>query len=271
MCAKPPFGIRSRVADALAGERQKDRSAFILGSRSRPRVVSRAVQFPVLVSFSPAQSRPPARASTSSAAAVSAVGSPMAAIMRAASSGPALRSSHFPVPTSGRRLRDQTRQEARFIRSSTVGELTQTDVERTAEDITAAARARLDAAAPSCQGLSADPELQATHRQTAQIMAATARGCRRTAQGVAIPAEGLNRPSLGSRVHPAKLSAAARDHASSRCGPRPYASRRQAPECGPVVSISRASVPAWHLRHRLGWLPSHRERALSSAGEFKRR
>jgi hypothetical protein len=40
-----------------------------------------------------------------------------------------------------------------------------------AEDITAAARARLDAAAPSYQGPSADPELQAAHRQAAQIMA----------------------------------------------------------------------------------------------------
>ena len=80
------------------------------------------------------------------------------------------------VEDSCRQLRDQTRQQARFIRSSTVGELTQADVERMAQDITAAARARLDvAAAPSCQGPSSDPELQATHRQAAQIMAATAR------------------------------------------------------------------------------------------------
>jgi hypothetical protein len=44
-----------------------------------------------------------------------------------------------------------------------------------APTITAAARARLDAAAPPGQGPSADQELQATHRQAAQIMASTAR------------------------------------------------------------------------------------------------
>ena len=79
------------------------------------------------------------------------------------------------VEDSRRQVRDQTRQQARLIRSGAVGELTQADVERMAEDITAAARARLDAAAPSSQKPSADPELQATHRQAAQIMAATAR------------------------------------------------------------------------------------------------
>ena len=79
------------------------------------------------------------------------------------------------VEDSCLQLRDQTRQQARLIRSGTVGELTQADVERMAEDITAAARARLDAAAPSYQGPSADPELQATHRQAAQIMATMAR------------------------------------------------------------------------------------------------
>jgi hypothetical protein len=79
------------------------------------------------------------------------------------------------VEDSRRQLRDQTRQQARLIRSGTVGELTQADVERMAEDITAAARARLDAAAPSYQGSSADPELQATHRQAAKIMAVMAR------------------------------------------------------------------------------------------------
>jgi hypothetical protein len=41
-------------------------------------------------------------------------------------------------------------------------ELTQADVERMAEDIIAAARARLDVAAPPGQGPSADQELQAT-------------------------------------------------------------------------------------------------------------
>ena len=79
------------------------------------------------------------------------------------------------VEDSRRQLRDQTRQQARLIRSGTVGELTQADVERMAEDITAAARARLDAAAPSYQSPSADPELQATHRQAAKIMAVMAR------------------------------------------------------------------------------------------------
>jgi hypothetical protein len=79
------------------------------------------------------------------------------------------------VEDSRQQLRDQTRQQARLIRSGTIGELTQADVERMAEDITAAARARLDAAAPSGQGPSADPELQATHRQATQILAATAR------------------------------------------------------------------------------------------------
>ena len=77
------------------------------------------------------------------------------------------------VEDSVRQLRDQTRQQARLIRYGAVGELTQADVERMAEDITAAARARLDAAAP--QGPSADQELQATRRQAAQLMAATAR------------------------------------------------------------------------------------------------
>jgi hypothetical protein len=79
------------------------------------------------------------------------------------------------VEDSRRQLRDQTRQQARLIRSGAVGELTQADVERMAEDITAAARARLDAAAPPCQEPSADQELQATRRQAAQLMAVTAR------------------------------------------------------------------------------------------------
>jgi hypothetical protein len=79
------------------------------------------------------------------------------------------------VEDSCRQLRDQARQQARLIRSGAVGELTQADVERMAEDITAAARARLDAAAPPCQGPSADQELQATHREAANIMALMAR------------------------------------------------------------------------------------------------
>ena len=79
------------------------------------------------------------------------------------------------VEDSRRQIRDQTRQQARLIRSGAVGELTQADVERMAEDITTAARARLDAAAPPCQEPSADQELQATRRQAAQLMAAMAR------------------------------------------------------------------------------------------------
>jgi hypothetical protein len=79
------------------------------------------------------------------------------------------------VEDSCRQLRDQVRQQARLIRSGAVGELTQADVERMAEDITAAARARLDAAAPPGQGPSAYQELQATHREAAQLMALMAR------------------------------------------------------------------------------------------------
>lgn len=79
------------------------------------------------------------------------------------------------VEGSRKQLRDQTRQQARLIRSGAVGELTEGDVERMAKDITAAARAQLDAAVPDYQSPSADPELQATRRQAAQIMAATAR------------------------------------------------------------------------------------------------
>jgi hypothetical protein len=91
------------------------------------------------------------------------------------STSPEVAALRAAVEESIRQLRDQTRQQARLIRSGAAGELTQADVERIAEDITAAARARLDVAAPSSQGPSADAELQATHRQAAQIMAATAR------------------------------------------------------------------------------------------------
>ena len=83
----------------------------------------------------------------------------------------------FRVAAEGscKQLRDQVRQQARLIRSGAVGELTEADVERMAEDITAAARARLDAAAPHDQSASADPELQAARRQVGMLMAATAR------------------------------------------------------------------------------------------------
>lgn len=74
-----------------------------------------------------------------------------------------------------KQLRDQAREQARLIRSGVAGELTEADVERMARDIAAAARAQLEAAAPHCQSPSADPELQATRRQTAQLIAAAAR------------------------------------------------------------------------------------------------
>jgi hypothetical protein len=89
--------------------------------------------------------------------------SPEVAALRAAAEG------------SCKQLRDQAREQARLIRSGAVGELTEADVERIAEDITAAARARLDAAASQYQNSSADPELQATRREAAMLMAAVAR------------------------------------------------------------------------------------------------
>lgn len=72
-------------------------------------------------------------------------------------------------------LRGQTREQARLIRSGAAGELTEADVGRMAADLAAAARAQLDAAAPPGQGPSADPEMQATRREAAQLMAAVAR------------------------------------------------------------------------------------------------
>lgn len=77
--------------------------------------------------------------------------------------------------SSYRQLRDQARGQARLIRSGAAGELTEADVERMAEDIIAAARARLDAAGPGGPGESADPELAATRREAAEIMTAAAR------------------------------------------------------------------------------------------------
>jgi hypothetical protein len=79
------------------------------------------------------------------------------------------------VEDSCKQLREQARQQARLIRSGAVGELTEADVERMAADITAAARARLDAAAPHDQSASAVSELQAARREAAQIMAVMAR------------------------------------------------------------------------------------------------
>jgi hypothetical protein len=76
---------------------------------------------------------------------------------------------------SVKQLRDQTREQARLIRSGAAGELTEADVERMADDIAAAARARFDAAAPDAQSLSDDPELQATRREAAMIVGVAAR------------------------------------------------------------------------------------------------
>jgi hypothetical protein len=91
------------------------------------------------------------------------------------SPSPEVAALRLAVEDNVRRIRDQVRQQAQLIRSGAAGELTQADVERMAEDITAAARARLDAVAPPGQGPPADQELQATHGQAAQLMAATAR------------------------------------------------------------------------------------------------
>ena len=68
----------------------------------------------------------------------------------------------------------QVREQARLIRSGAAGELTEADVERMAADIAAAARAQLDAATPHDQNPSADPELQATHREVDILMAVAA-------------------------------------------------------------------------------------------------
>jgi hypothetical protein len=82
------------------------------------------------------------------------------------------------VEGSCKQLRDQARQQARLIRSGAVGELTEADVERMAADIIAAARARLDAAASPPQSTPAVPELQATHREGAEMIATVARQAR---------------------------------------------------------------------------------------------
>jgi hypothetical protein len=77
--------------------------------------------------------------------------------------------------SSCKELRDQVREQARLVRSGAVGDLTEADLERMAREMTAAARARLDAAAPDLQSPSADPELLATRRDVAMLMAAMGR------------------------------------------------------------------------------------------------
>jgi hypothetical protein len=81
------------------------------------------------------------------------------------------------VATEGivRQLGGQAREQARLIRSGAAGELTEADVERMAADIITAARARLEAAVPDWQSQWAEPELQATRREAAQLMAAAER------------------------------------------------------------------------------------------------
>jgi hypothetical protein len=91
------------------------------------------------------------------------------------SSSPEVAALRVAVEGACMQLRGQTRQQARLIRSGAAGELTEADVERMATEIAAAARAQLDAAAPDCQSPSADPEMQATRREAAQLMAAVAR------------------------------------------------------------------------------------------------
>jgi vacuolar-type H+-ATPase subunit H len=91
------------------------------------------------------------------------------------SSSPEVAALRTTVEDSRKQLLDQARQQARLIRSGAVGELTEADVKRMAEDIIAVARARLDAAAPRSQSLSADPELQATRRGADEIMTTAAR------------------------------------------------------------------------------------------------
>ena len=89
--------------------------------------------------------------------------SPQVAALRAAAEGSCMQ------------LRDQVREQARLIRSGAAGDLSEADVERMADDIAAAARARLDAAAPDCLDPAADPELQTTRREAAMLMAAAGR------------------------------------------------------------------------------------------------
>jgi hypothetical protein len=76
---------------------------------------------------------------------------------------------------STRQLRKQVRDQARLIRSGALGELTEADVARLAAEMSAAARAQVDAAAPSGQGTAEDQELRATRREAAGILTAAAR------------------------------------------------------------------------------------------------
>ena len=72
-------------------------------------------------------------------------------------------------------IKTQAREQGRLIRSGAAGELTEADVQRMAEDIAASARAQMDAASQHSQSTSADPELQTTRREAAQLLAAATR------------------------------------------------------------------------------------------------
>ncbi len=69
----------------------------------------------------------------------------------------------------------QAREQARLIRSGAAGELTEAGAVRMAEDIAAAARARLDAAAQHCQSPPTDAELQTTRREADHLISAAVR------------------------------------------------------------------------------------------------
>jgi len=92
---------------------------------------------------------------------------------RARRSSPEVSGLRVAVLDICQQLRRQASEQVRLIRSGAADELTEADVARMADDITAAARARLDSA--DSQSLSADPELPATRREAAQLMAAAAR------------------------------------------------------------------------------------------------
>jgi hypothetical protein len=91
------------------------------------------------------------------------------------SSSPEVAALRVAAERISRQVLIQAREQARLIRSGAVGELTEADAERMAGDIAAAARAQLDAVALPSQSPSADPELQVTRKQAAQLMAAAAR------------------------------------------------------------------------------------------------
>jgi len=72
-------------------------------------------------------------------------------------------------------LADKARAQARRIRAGDAGELTEADVVRIGAEIADAARAQLDGVVPDRQSFLADPELQATRREAAALMAAAER------------------------------------------------------------------------------------------------